>query len=65
MRFVALPDDCEVGRGRCLRSRRSGPGRRGEQDIIECWERELDVTFERRLANGRVGIGRPGAAFTV
>lgn len=39
--------------------------RRGEQDIMESWERELDVTFERRLANGRIGIGRPGAAFTV
>lgn len=39
--------------------------RRGEQDIMECWERELDVTFERRLASGRIGIGRPGAAFTV
>ncbi|GAA4720339.1 class I SAM-dependent methyltransferase [Phytohabitans rumicis] len=39
--------------------------RRGEQDIMECWERELDVTFERRVANGRIGIGRPGAAFTV
>lgn len=39
--------------------------RRGEQDIMERWESELDVTFERRLANGRIGIGRPGAAFTV
>lgn len=39
--------------------------RRGEQDIMECWERELDITFERRLTNGRIGIGRPQAAFTV
>jgi hypothetical protein len=39
--------------------------RRGEQDIMECWERELGVTFEHRLTNGRIGIGRPGAAFTV
>jgi len=39
--------------------------RQGEQDIMERWEGELDVTFERRIANGRIGIGRPGAAFTV
>jgi hypothetical protein len=39
--------------------------RPGEQDIMERWERELGIIFERRLTNGRVGIGRPRPAFTV
>jgi predicted O-methyltransferase YrrM len=39
--------------------------RSGEQEIMDRWERQLGVTFERRLRNGRIGIGRPRAAFTV
>jgi hypothetical protein len=39
--------------------------RPGEQDIMARWEQELGVTFERRLTSGRIGIGRPGPAFTV
>jgi hypothetical protein len=39
--------------------------RPGEQDIMERWEREYGLEFERRPINGRVGIGRPGPAFTV
>ncbi|SCF27490.1 Methyltransferase domain-containing protein [Micromonospora matsumotoense] len=39
--------------------------RRGEQDIMQRWEHELGVTFEHRPTNGRIGIGRPGPAFTV
>ncbi|MEU7980991.1 class I SAM-dependent methyltransferase [Micromonospora sp. NPDC049081] len=39
--------------------------RRGEQDIMRCWEDEIGVTFEHRPTNGRIGIGRPGPAFTV
>ncbi|MBM7085753.1 class I SAM-dependent methyltransferase [Micromonospora humidisoli] len=39
--------------------------RQGEQDIMQCWEEELGVTFEHRPTNGRIGIGRPGPAFTV
>jgi predicted O-methyltransferase YrrM len=39
--------------------------RPGEQELMDCWERELGIAFERRLVNGRIGIGRPGPAFTV
>ena len=39
--------------------------RPGEQDIMGRWELELDITFERRGDNGRIGIGRPRPAFTV
>jgi hypothetical protein len=39
--------------------------RGGEQDIMDAWERELSITFERRLLNGVIGIGRPGPAFTI
>lgn len=37
----------------------------GEQDVIEAWEREFGLTFERRTVDGGVGIGRPGVAFTI
>jgi hypothetical protein len=39
--------------------------RQGEQDIMERWERQLSITFERRLINGGIGIGRSRPAFTV
>jgi hypothetical protein len=39
--------------------------RPGEQDIMAHWERQLGITFERRLYNGGIGIGRPQPAFTV
>jgi hypothetical protein len=39
--------------------------RPGEQEIMERWETELGVTFECRLVDGGIGIGRRGAAFTV
>jgi len=39
--------------------------RPGEQEVMERWERELGIVFERRMVNGRIGIGRPRSAFTV
>jgi hypothetical protein len=39
--------------------------RRGEQDIMTRWERQLGVTFERRLVDGAIGVGRSRAAFTI
>jgi hypothetical protein len=39
--------------------------RPGEQEIMERWERDLGITFERRLHDGRIGIGRPGRAYAV
>jgi len=37
----------------------------GEQDIMERWERQFGVTFERRLVRGSIGIGRARPAFTI
>ena len=39
--------------------------RPGEQDILDRWEEQLDITFDCHLVNSRVGIGRSRAAFTV
>lgn len=40
-------------------------GRTGEQDIMKAWEREFGITFERRWANGDIGISHRGRAFTI
>jgi hypothetical protein len=39
--------------------------RPAEREIVKCWERHLDITFERRYVAGGVAIGRPGAAFNI
>jgi hypothetical protein len=39
--------------------------RSGEQDILESWERDLGVDFERRLLDGTVGIGRSRAVYSI
>jgi predicted O-methyltransferase YrrM len=36
--------------------------RRGEQEVLERWERELGMRFERRFAAGGIAIGRAGPA---
>jgi hypothetical protein len=33
-------------------------GRRGEQDVVARWERELGVPFERRFDDGSIAVGR-------
>jgi len=50
------------GLRRCPRRHR--PARRARHHGAR-WEHDLALTFERRPANGRIGIGRPGAAFIV
>lgn len=39
--------------------------RAGEQDIVNCWEKELGISFERRYSEGRIAVGRPATAFTI
>ena len=40
-------------------------GRRGEQEIVSAWERELGIEFERRFAQGRIAVGRSGDSYQV
>lgn len=37
----------------------------GEQEIVERWEREFGIAFERRRTKGGIAIGRSGQAFTI
>lgn len=37
----------------------------GEQEILERWEQELQIRFERRFAEGRIAIGRSEQTFHV
>jgi predicted O-methyltransferase YrrM len=39
--------------------------RPGEQDIMKRWERDLDISFERQILAGGIGIGRSRPSFTV
>jgi len=39
--------------------------RLGEQEVLTRWEGQLGITFERRLTNGRIGIGRSQASFDI
>jgi hypothetical protein len=39
--------------------------RRGEQEIIERWERELCIAFDRRFMNGTIAVGRSRESFWV
>src|SRR5206468_2274132 len=39
--------------------------RRGEQEIVERWERELNVKFDRRFVDGTVAVGRPRGSFSI
>jgi hypothetical protein len=39
--------------------------RAGEEDIMTRWEREFGITFDRRVVDGRIGIGRPRPAFSI
>jgi len=39
--------------------------RRGEQEILEKWERELGIKFQRRFVDGTIGMGRPRHSFSV
>ncbi|MEN8444691.1 MAG: class I SAM-dependent methyltransferase [Cyanobacteria bacterium J06555_13] len=39
--------------------------RPGEQKIVEKWEEELSINFDRRLLNGNIAIGRPHSAFKI
>jgi hypothetical protein len=39
--------------------------RRGEQEILERWERELGVDFERRFSAGRIAIAHSRPSFAV
>ncbi|MDG4792764.1 class I SAM-dependent methyltransferase [Micromonospora sp. WMMD1082] len=39
--------------------------RRGELDIMDRWEDELGITFDRRFTDGRVGIGRSRPSFSI
>jgi predicted O-methyltransferase YrrM len=39
--------------------------RRGEQEIVERWERELGVKFDRRFIDGTIAVGRPRHSFSV
>jgi predicted O-methyltransferase YrrM len=37
--------------------------RRGEQELIDRWEQELDLKFERRLVDGSIAIAQRGHGF--
>ncbi|MEO3930670.1 class I SAM-dependent methyltransferase [Micromonosporaceae bacterium B7E4] len=39
--------------------------RTGEQEILDVWERDFGVTFQRRVVDGGIAIGRSGAALSV
>jgi Methyltransferase domain len=39
--------------------------RPGEQEIVECWGRDLGIRFERQELAGGMGIGRSRSSFTV
>ncbi|HKS99882.1 MAG TPA: class I SAM-dependent methyltransferase [Rugosimonospora sp.] len=39
--------------------------RPGEQDILDAWERELGITFQRRRVCGVIGVGRSAPGFTI
>lgn len=39
--------------------------RRGEQEILQQWEAELGVRFERRLTRGSIAIGRSNPSYTL
>lgn len=39
--------------------------RRGEQEIVERWQRELGITFERRWSAGRIAAGRSRGSFAL
>ena len=39
--------------------------REAERKIVEEWERELRIDFQRRLLNGNIAIGTKGQAFTI
>lgn len=39
--------------------------RPGEQEIVERWEQELQIRFERRFAEGRIAIGRSNQSFRI
>jgi hypothetical protein len=37
----------------------------GEQDIIRCWEGEFGITFEHRLIDGGIGVGRVTPGYSI
>ncbi|WP_433132771.1 class I SAM-dependent methyltransferase [Micromonospora sp. CA-240977] len=39
--------------------------RPGEQEIMKRWEQDLNITFERQILAGGIGIGRSRPSFTV
>lgn len=39
--------------------------RTGEQEIVDVWERDFGVTFERRVMDGGIAISHSGAALNV
>ncbi|MFG1919002.1 class I SAM-dependent methyltransferase [Micromonospora sp. NPDC048898] len=39
--------------------------RPGEQEIMKRWEQDLDISFERQILAGGIGIGRSRPSFTV
>ncbi len=39
--------------------------RLGEQEIVERWERELGIKFDRRFIDGTIAVGRPRRSFSV
>lgn len=39
--------------------------RRGEQEVIDRWEHEFDLCFERRFIDGSIAIARRGDGFAV
>lgn len=39
--------------------------RRGEQEIIERWQLQLGITFERRWSAGRIAVGRSHGSFAL
>jgi predicted O-methyltransferase YrrM len=39
--------------------------RRGERDVLDRWEREFELQFERRYLRGRIAIARSPRSFTL
>lgn len=39
--------------------------RRGEQEVVDRWEHEFDLRFERRFVDGSIAIARRGDGFAV
>ena len=39
--------------------------RPGEQEVLQAWEKQLGIIFERRLSQGNIAIGRPKPSLIV